>query len=364
MPETLQTYRKWLLPISYLYGMGVRIRNLLFDLNILKSKSYDLPIICVGNLAVGGTGKTPHIEQIIRILQKEGLHIAMLSRGYKRKTSGFVIANADSTAHDIGDEPYQMLRKFPDITIAVDAHRRHGIEQLLKQQSPKIDVILLDDAYQHRYVKAGMNILLTDYNHLFTDDLLLPAGNLREPIVEKERAHIVIVSKCPANTKPIDFNITGKKLNLYPYQRLFFSGIRYGDLQPLYPQQAAPRQLSSLSRDEQILLLTGIANAESMVNQLNSLSPTVQHLAYPDHYSYKKKDIQLVEQTFRKMSGEKKIIITTEKDAARLVGKTQMAEALQPYVYVLPIEPEILQNQTEIFNHQIISYVRTNKRNC
>jgi len=333
-------------------------------LNILKSKSYDLPVICIGNLAVGGTGKTPHTEYIIRLLLKEGLHVAMLSRGYKRSTSGFVLAHANSTVRDIGDEPYQMLHKFSDITIAVDSNRCHGIERLLKLQEPKIDVILLDDAYQHRYVKAGMNILLTDYNHLFTEDKLLPAGNLREPIKEKERANIVVVTKCPTDMKPIDFNIVGKKVNLYPYQRLFFSSISYCDLLPLYPEQASVRKLDTIEKDEQILLLTGIANTDSIVERMNQLSLSIHHLAYPDHYIYKKKDMLLLEQAFQRLDGKKKIIITTEKDAARLMGKVQIPNSLQSFVYKLPIEPQILQEQSDIFNHQIISYVRTNKRNC
>jgi len=362
MSEAQPTYRRWLLPIAHLYGMGVKLRNSLFDWNILKSKSFSLPIICVGNLTVGGTGKTPQIEYLVRLLQKHNLHVAILSRGYRRKTKGFVLATTSSTSQDIGDEPCQMKTKFPDIVVAVDEDRCRGVERLIKLNEPKIDVILLDDAYQHRHIKAGLNILLTDYNRIFTDDLLLPAGSLREPIREKERAHLVVVTKCPNSIKPIDFNILGKKINLYPYQGLFFSQIEYGNLYPLFPELAGNNQVAEMA--DSVLLVTGIAAPALMKEQLSKQYGHLEHLSFPDHHSYKKKDIQYIESHFKEMEGEKKIIITTEKDGARLLHDHDMSDELKALVYVLPISMSYLQNREETFNQQILSYVRTNKRNC
>ena len=233
MDEHFIKIHKWLYPVSWIYGAVVVMRNKLFDWGIFRSKSFDVPVICVGNLAVGGTGKTPHTEYLIKLL-RDKYQVAVLSRGYKRRTKGYVLATPQCTAKTIGDEPYQMYTKFSSVTLAVDEKRCHGIEKLLKLKEPSTDVILLDDAFQHRHVKAGLNILLTDYHRLFCDDTLLPAGRLREPVSGKNRAQIVIVTKCPQDIKPIDYNIITKRLNLYPYQRLFFSSFRYGNLQPVF----------------------------------------------------------------------------------------------------------------------------------
>ena len=223
MEGDLIKIREWLLPIAWLYGIGVRIRNWLFDTNILKSKSYDIPVISVGNITVGGTGKTPHTEYLIRLLEKR-VKVAVLSRGYKRKSKGFVLATADTPMQDIGDEPFQMKEKFPNIYVAVDKDRRHGIEKLCDgQTAPGTGVVLLDDAFQHRYVKPGLNILLVDYHRLICDDKLLPAGRLREPQAGKDRANIVIVTKCPPDIKPMGFRVIKKNLKLFPYQALYFS---------------------------------------------------------------------------------------------------------------------------------------------
>ena len=267
MDEHFIKIHKWLYPASWLYGAVVMMRNKLFDWEVLQSKSFDIPIISVGNLAVGGTGKTPHTEYLIKFLCNQ-YKVAVLSRGYKRHTKGYVLATPESTARSIGDEPYQMHQKFPSVTVAVDEKRCHGIEKLLALQKPSIDVILLDDAFQHRYVKPGLSILLTDYHRLFCDDTLLPAGRLREPISGKNRAQIVIVTKCPQDIKPIDYNIITKRLNLYPYQQLFFSSFRYGNLQPVFPTMSPDTNaistnhevaLSSLTNTD-ILLMTGIAS--------------------------------------------------------------------------------------------------------
>ena len=352
----------WLYPLSWLYGTGVCLRNKLFDWGWLRSRSFDVPVICVGNLAVGGTGKTPHTEYLIKLLQNEGINVATLSRGYKRKSKGYVLATVESSVRKIGDEPYQIKSKFPNIRVAVDEDRCHGIEQLLKLENPPVNAILLDDAFQHRHVKAGMNILLTDYHRLLCDDVLLPAGRLREPASGKNRAQIVIVTKCPDDIKPIDFNIITKWLHLYPYQQLYFSRFRYGSLMPLFPEKAKER--FSCTGDEQVLLVTGIASPAPLAEEVKSYTPNVNLLEFGDHHDFSTKDLQLIKERFAQLEGSKRLIITTEKDATRLKEHPALSEELKPYIYVLPIEIEFLQNQQYIFNQNIIGYVRTYSRNC
>ena len=351
-----------LLPLSWLYRIGTDVRNKLFDWGWLQSKSFDLPVICIGNLSVGGTGKTPHTEYLIKLLQSEGLHPATLSRGYKRHTKGYLLASPQSTARQIGDEPCQMKQKFPDIRVAVDEDRCHGIEQLLKLQSPPVDAILLDDAFQHRHVKAGLNILLTDYHRLFCDDTLLPAGRLRESADGKSRAQIVIVTKCPEDIKPIDFNLIAKQLHLYPYQQLFFSTFRYGMPIPLFPE-VARQTLSSLTGAEQVLLVTGIASPTPLLNEVKSYTQHVHLMAFSDHHDFRSKDLQEIVEKFYQLKEWERLIITTEKDAVRLKHHPDLPEEIKPYIYVVPIEIEILQNQQHNFNQNIIDYVRAHSRN-
>ena len=262
MEGDLIKINEWLLPVAWLYGIGVRIRNELFEMGILKSKSYDIPVISVGNITVGGTGKTPHTEYLIRLLRKKH-KVAVLSRGYKRKSKGFILATSETSMPAIGDEPYQMKQKFPDVYVAVDKNRRRGIERLCDEQiAPGTEVILLDDAFQHRYVKPGINILLVDYHRLICDDKLLPAGRLREPKEGKDRANIVIVTKCPEDIKPMGFRVISKALKLYPYQKLFFSTLKYSRLIPLFGEEEY--SLDELLPHKHVLLLTGIASPEQM----------------------------------------------------------------------------------------------------
>lgn len=359
---------KWLYPASFLYGAVVTLRNKLFDWGILQSKSFNVPIICVGNLSVGGTGKTPHTEYLIKLLQDE-YQVAVLSRGYKRHTKGYQLATSESSAQSIGDEPYQMHTKFPSVTFAVDEDRCHGIEQLLGLKKPQVDLILLDDAYQHRYVKPGLSILLTDYQRLFCDDTLLPAGRLRESINGKNRAQIVIVTKCPQDIKPIDFNIIAKRLNLYPYQQLFFSSFCYGDLEAIFPDTTiqhgtsrTKRSLSSLTNTS-MLLVTGIASPTPMLERLDNGVQHIDLLSFDDHHHFNQRDVLLIKERFNKLKGEERIIVTTEKDATRLIHHPALDDSLKPFIYALPIEVEILQNQQEKFNQHIINYVRENTRN-
>jgi tetraacyldisaccharide 4''-kinase len=355
----------WLYPVSWLYGVGISIRNELFDRKILRSKRFDVPVINIGNLALGGTGKTPHIEYLVRLL-KNNYSVATLSRGYKRKTEGYIVADSKSTAQTIGDEPYQIKTKFPDITVAVDEKRVRGIENLLEKKKPAVDVILLDDAFQHRYVEPGLNILLTDYNHLFCDDALFPVGRLREPAKAKSRAHIVVVTKCPDIIKPLDFKIAAKGLDLYPYQKLYFSRIKYNDLVPAYKDVNACRiSLNDLTGSENVLLITGIVSTDDMVNEIKKKTLKVHHIAFEDHHDFTSRDTKRITDKFnalRSSNGEV-IIITTEKDAARLQSCSGISDDLKKKMYCLPIEIEILQDRQEAFNQNIIEYVRENKRN-
>ena len=368
MEENFIKIHRWLSPVAFLYGAGVALRNKLFDCGMLRSKSFNIPIICIGNIAVGGTGKTPHTEYLIKLLHNE-FQVAVLSRGYKRRTKGYVLSTPASNARTIGDEPYQIKTKFPDIRVAVDANRCHGIEQLCTLSDPGVEVVLLDDAFQHRYVKAGLNILLTDYHRLFCDDALLPAGRLRESVEGKNRAQIVIVTKCPQDLKPIEYNIISKRLQLFPYQQLYFSTFRYGNLQPVFQPADADlgklqeRALSSLHTDERVLLLTGIASPATIMKELKTYTSHIELLAFDDHHNFTTQDMQLIKEQFGKLKGKRKVIITTEKDATRLVHHPALDEGLKQHIYALPIEVEILQNQQDNFNQHIIGYVRENTRN-
>lgn len=365
MKDSFIKIHKWLYPLSFLYGIGVNIRNKMFDWEILSSKSYDIPVISIGNLTVGGTGKTPHTEYLIKLLQKD-FKIAVLSRGYKRKSKGFILADNNTPAKVIGDEPCQMKQKFPNIYMAVDKDRRHGIDKLCKSDvAPGTEIILLDDAYQHRYVRPGINILLIDFYRLICNDALLPAGRLRESERGKNRANIVIVTKCPSYMKPMDYRIITKQLNLYPYQQLYFSSLKYGHLTSVFKENGnVERSLEELEEDEHILLLTGIASPKQLIQDLEQYTSKIETMTFPDHHDFTKEDMKLLASRFEKIQGDKKIIITTEKDASRLIQHASLLdEKLKDVLYSLPIEIEFLQNKQDSFNQNIIGYVRKNKRN-
>ena len=332
----MKLLRKILFPIVPIYYVVTSLRNKLFDLNVFKSKSYNLPIICVGNLSVGGTGKTPMIEYLIRLL-KEDNKLATLSRGYKRSTSGFKLANSDTKVDEIGDEPYQFQQKFKDILVAVDENRQHGIEELLMlDNSPK--VILLDDAYQHRKVKAGFNILLTTYSNLYTDDIMLPTGDLREPRKGAERADIVVVTKCTTTINDIEKDRIRNKLKLNDNQSLFFSSIAYEDSVKNANKTLA---ISSL-KNKNFTLVTGIANAQPLIDYLKFKALNFEHLNYKDHYNFTDKDLDVLNQ--------KELIITTEKDFVRLNKHLDNTK-----LFYLPIKVEI--DNAEEFNKLIRQFV-------
>ena len=319
------------MPLSWLYGLVVSIRNLMFDYGMLKSRTFNLPVICVGNLTVGGTGKTPHTEYLIKLLSKH-YQVAVLSRGYKRQSKGYVLATKETPMTTIGDEPYQMKHKFPKIHMAVDKDRCHGIEQLMqKQVQPPANVVILDDAYQHRYVKAGINILLMDYHRLIYFDRLLPAGRLREPISGRMRADIIIITKCPRYITPMDRRGIERSLDLENWQKVYFTTYKY------------PDQMNGLG--ENPLLVTGIASPEQMVYDLNKLIPKFEVMSFPDHHNFSQNDIEDI-----KKRAAERTILTTEKDATRLHGLKHLK--------VIPIEVEFLDDKREEFDELITSYVQ------
>ncbi|MGN0282345.1 MAG: tetraacyldisaccharide 4'-kinase, partial [Prevotella sp.] len=349
----------WLMPLSWIYGWGVRLRNFMFEVGLLKSHSFDVPVISVGNITIGGTGKTPHVEYLVRLLRKE-TKVAVLSRGYKRKTKGFIIADEKATARTIGDEPMQMKRKFNDIVVAVDRKRVNGIRKLTDGSTVKdIDVILLDDAFQHRYVKPGINILLVDYHRLIIYDKLLPAGRLREPLNGKNRADIVIVTKCPKDLKPMEFRVIRKAMDLYPYQHLYFTTLVYDDLQPIYGGKE--RTLSSIDDKMNILLLTGIASPKQMAFDMRPYTQNIHQLSFSDHHTFSKGDVELINTTFASLP-EPKIIVTTEKDTTRILETEGLSEAVKRNIYALPVRIKFMEKQDN-FNENIIGYVRKNSRN-
>ena len=350
---------RWLFPFSWLYGLAVGFRNTLFEMGFLKSRTFDLPVISVGNITVGGTGKTPHVEYLIRLLQ-DRFQVAVLSRGYKRKSHGFLTADDSTTARDIGDEPFQMKKKYPKATIAVDKDRVHGIEQLTKE-NPDLDVILLDDAYQHRYVKPGINILLVDYHRLIIYDKLLPAGRMREPLSGKNRADIVIVTKCPQNLKPMEYRVITKAMDLFPYQQLYFTTLAYGELQPVFNHVKTPKNKQDLKKMK-VLLLSGIASPRQLIEDLTPQVARLEPLSFADHHNFRAKDVELINDTFATLPSPK-CIVTTEKDAARIVTLKGLSDDIKKNIYSLPVRISFMLNQEDKFNENIIGYVRKNSRN-
>jgi len=324
-----------LYPFSIIYDIVTSVRNFFFDKGIFKSKRYDLPVLAVGNLCVGGTGKSPMIEYLIRLL-KDDFRIATLSRGYRRKSEGFVLGNSTSTADDLGDEPMQFHQKFSDIKVAVDGDRQNGISQLLQQVNP--DAILLDDAFQHRKVTAGFYILLTKYDSLFVDDLILPAGNLRESKRGAQRANIIIVTKCPEKLSSDEQARIIKKLNPSSRQQVFFTCISYGNE---VNGNVESKLLTSL-KNIQFTLVTGIANPKPLVNYLNHLDLNFEHISYKDHHNFSKKELNEL--------SKKQLIVTTEKDYMRL--KDSLTN-----VYYLPIITAFL-SKKDVFDKSILSFVR------
>ncbi len=351
---------EWLVPLSWFYGLGVKLRNTLFETGILKSRSFKIPIIAVGNITVGGTGKTPHVEYLTELLRQK-FRVAVLSRGYKRKSKGFIMADNHSTVNDIGDEPFQMKQKFPDVTVAVDKNRCHGIDQLTNRNE-KLDVVLLDDAFQHRYVKPGINILLVDYHRLIIYDKLLPAGRLREPLSGKNRADIVIVTKCPQDLKPMDYRVITKAMDLFPYQHLYFSTIGYKPLRNAFRKGVANLNYQTDLKDKNVLLLTGIASPKQLIHDLTPFTNSIHPLTFNDHHQFTSKDVERINEAFAALPSPK-LLVTTEKDTTRLTIVEGLSDEVRNNTYVLPVEIQFMLDQQHMFNENIINYVLKNSRN-
>ena len=351
-----------LYPFSLLYGIIIYFRNRLFDLNILKSVEFDLPVISVGNITVGGTGKTPHIEYLISLLDGP-FKVATLSRGYKRKTTGFKMADTSSTAMEVGDEPLQIKRKFPDVVVSVCNSRVEGVRELISEKhgnSP--DVVLLDDAYQHRSITPGLNILLIDFNRPINEDHLLPMGRLRESPRQMQRANIIIVTKCPDELTPIMERIIQKNVHLKPYQSIYFTTMVYEPVVPVFPV-GSPIKLEEGAHSWSILLVTGIASTIGINKQIEKYSSHIIKMEFGDHHHYTPEDIINIQAKFDTINTEKKIIVTTEKDAMRLKDMDEIPEGLKKAFYFLPIKIKFLDRQGTLFNQKISNYVRENKSN-
>lgn len=340
-------------PLSWLYGMVISIRHKLFDVGMLKSESFDIPVVCVGNITVGGTGKTPHVEYIAGLLAPH-YKIAILSRGYKRKTKGFVLSEPRSSCASIGDEPKLLKLKFPNIPVAVCEKRPEGIRRL-RRAHPDIELIILDDGFQHRYVKPQVNIVLMDYNRPIYEDHLLPRGRLRDLRSSIDRAHIVIVTKCPKDTKPIEMRLVSKHLDIKPFQSLFFTSVTPAAPRPIYEGIGHP-----LMRGQDAVVMTGIANPEPFVRQTKESFNVVDTLIFPDHYTYKRKDLATMEEAAAKGAPDT-IIIVTEKDAVKLSSSKKIPDNVRKRLYYVPIRIEFMtnfrRNNEEIFVEALNGYI-------
>ncbi|MES2431332.1 MAG: tetraacyldisaccharide 4'-kinase [Bacteroidota bacterium] len=343
----LKSFRYLFLPFSFIYGAIIWVRNWLYNKNYYKSAEFNFPIICVGNLAVGGTGKTPMVEYLIKILKPQ-YKVATLSRGYKRKTKGFGIANEQTTALEIGDEPMQFHQKFPDIIVAVGEERLVAIPQILHER-PDTQIIVLDDAFQHRAIRAGLNILLTEYKDLYTRDLLIPAGNLRDIKSSAGRAHVIIVTKSPTDLTEIKkLEITNEIDPLYS-QSVFFTEITYGE-----PYQLFTKEIRSIKKEIAVLLICGIANPAPLKSYLTEKVNTYDMLRFADHHIFKIDDLKEIIEQFEEMEHSEKMILTTEKDAVRL---QKFEKELKDYpIYVLPIEHSFMFNEADQFNNIVLSF--------
>lgn len=331
-----------LYPLSRIYGAVVWMRNRMFEHGMLKQEEFDVPVVVVGNLAIGGTGKTPHVEYLVERLMQDH-HLGVLSRGYKRQTKGFVLATPQSRPEDIGDEPYQIFNKFsPNITLAVCEDRVAGIREMLKID-PKIDMFLLDDAFQHRYVKPAVSVVLTEYNRPVFQDDLLPYGRLREPVGALNRADIVVVTKCPPEMKPIQYRTFEEDLNLFPYQRLYFSRYNYGQLVPVFPDNAdTVPVMETVPEGTKILAVSGVANPKPFTRYLRRSGAKVKLKRFPDHHNYSAADMEEIARAFDELPGETKFIVTTEKDSVRLFNNPYFPHRLKDKIFFVPIRVDFI----------------------
>lgn len=349
----LNFIQKLLAPIALIYGLIVKIRNLLFDYKILKSTSFNKPVICIGNITVGGTGKTPHVEYLLKLFSTN-FHVATLSRGYRRKTKGFGYVSTASTAAEVGDEPLQMKLKYPSVQVTVDEDRVNGISRLINE-TQTLDVIILDDAFQHRYVKPGLSILLIDYNRPITKDYFLPMGRLRDSIKEKRRADIILITKCPADLNDEQKKSIREELKVNSNQSIYYTTMVYGNPIPVFKEYGKTLELN---KDQEIFAFAGIANPTFFFSYINSKAILTEKHTFPDHFTFTENKIYHIFDSYLRSKALGKAIITTEKDAARLRGITSLDEEFKKVLFYIPIEVQFLDNQENNFNKQILTYAR------
>ncbi len=348
-----KSFRILLFPISVVYGAVVVIRNWLYDKNILTSASFNFPLICIGNIAAGGTGKSPMVEYILTLLHQQ-YKVATVSRGYKRKTKGYVLADEKTTALDIGDEPMQFHIKYPEVPVAVGEERLVAIPQLLHDH-PNLDVIILDDAFQHRSIKPGMNIILTEYNDLYVHDYFLPTGDLRDNRAAAKRADIIIVTKCPQNLGVQEAEKIKNQLHILEHQQLFFCSMHYG-----IPYHITRQTTYPLQQQEEILLVCGIANPKPLKHYLQEQVHTYYQKTYSDHHIFLIDDLEDIKKRLSQMQASEKRIITTEKDRVRLLKFNEALNELP--IYVLPVNHEFLFGASLAFDTSIIQFIAQYKK--
>jgi tetraacyldisaccharide 4'-kinase len=342
-------------PLSSLYGVVVWLRNIFYDLGILKSHSFPFPVICIGNITVGGTGKTPHVEYLAALLSKYA-PVAILSRGYLRRSSGFRIVLTGDRVDEAGDEPLQLAQRLPQVRVAVDRNRVHGINEL-RSLFPELKAIILDDGFQHRAVRAGLNILLTDYNRLMTRDNLLPFGRLRESITGKKRADIIVVTKMPSKPGDNEAGKLGREIKPEAHQQLYFTTLDYGELQPIFNGEKDKK----ITKSTGVILVTGIANPTPLVEYISSVAGKVMHLQFSDHHRFSKSDIIMISSALDSLEQNDKIVVTTEKDSVRLKEIAIIADRFREVIFYLPVKVRFLENEEE-FIKRVTEYAGKNTR--
>lgn len=353
----MKIIRFFLYPIAFLYGGLMTVRNFLFDTGFLSSKMYDFPVISVGNLSMGGTGKSPHVEYLIRLLKRKS-KIATLSRGYGRKTTGFLEVSGSHSFLDVGDEPKVFKDNYPYLNVFVDANRNRGIRSI-REKFPETKCVIMDDAFQHRSIKPGLSILLTDYSKLYIKDLMLPTGGLREPYWGAQRADIIVVTKCPSIFSPVDARAIRKQLKAKPYQKVYFSYLSYNNVKPVYDNDH-PKNIK-LGKENDILLFTGIAKPSILEYHLKDEVNSIRHLRFGDHHNFMINDIQKIVREFDQLKGKNKIILTTEKDAVRLQSAGIKEILGNTPIYYIPVQVQFHGKDKEEFDEQILEYVTRNK---
>ncbi|TCO08281.1 tetraacyldisaccharide 4'-kinase [Natronoflexus pectinivorans] len=352
--------RKLLLPFTWLYAFIMHARNFMFDKGILSSQSYNVPVISIGNITVGGTGKTPLAEHVIRLLLPHH-SCAMLSRGYGRKTRGVFLADAASDYKTIGDEPMQMHRKFKELTVVVAEKRQAGMELLLSKSSSP-NVVVLDDAYQHRYVKPGFSILVTDYHRPMWKDFCFPAGNLREPLSGIKRANLIVVNKVPGNLSLVEADAIRKKLRKCDSQQMFFTTVVYKNPAPLLKNNAQDKSFQEIlsEKNTPLVAMAGIGNPEPFFKMAREFGVPVSTIRFPDHHDFSENDIRKIDEEGKRIGFPNPMILTTEKDAIRLDSNKHVSEQMKSRIWYIPIELEFLFGEQVIFDKKIKDYVGKN----